>query len=165
LFEQLTHEEIKKHIKARLGIVPDDATLDLCPPMHPDHGFIEMVSALLLLVPLDFFLLPDPGLGRLQGNLCLVPEINPPLLEDATLRAWNQAHAKEVKKKKDEEKKKRIDKAKRKEEREKHRRRQCAVGEDEEESSDDENDDEERSHDWLDALTEEDDELVVEHTP
>jgi hypothetical protein len=61
--EQLTHEEIKKHIKAGLESVPNDAALDLYPPMRPDHGFIEMVSALLLLVPLDFFLLPNPGLG------------------------------------------------------------------------------------------------------
>jgi hypothetical protein len=55
LSKQLTSEEIKKHIKAGLGSVPDDATLDLCPPMCPNHDFIEMVSALLLLVPLDFF--------------------------------------------------------------------------------------------------------------
>jgi hypothetical protein len=39
------------------------------------------------------------------------------------------------------------------------------VREDAEESSDDEDNDEERSHDWLDAFTEEDDELVVDHTP
>jgi hypothetical protein len=63
--KQLIYEEIKKHIKAGLRSILDDAALDLCPPMRPDHGFIEMVSALLLLVPLDFFLLPDPRLGQL----------------------------------------------------------------------------------------------------
>jgi hypothetical protein len=63
--EQLIFEEIKKHIKVGLRSVPDDAALDLCPPMHLDHGFIEMVSTFLLLVPLDFFTLPDPRLGRL----------------------------------------------------------------------------------------------------
>jgi hypothetical protein len=86
LSEQLTSEEIKKCIKARLESVPNDAALDLCPPMCPNHDFIKMVSALLLLVPLVFFLLPDLGLERLQGNLCLVPEFNPPLPEDAALR-------------------------------------------------------------------------------
>jgi 23S rRNA U2552 (ribose-2'-O)-methylase RlmE/FtsJ len=55
LSEQLTHEEMKKRIKARLGSVPNDIILDLCPPMHLDHGFVEMVSAFLLLIPLDFF--------------------------------------------------------------------------------------------------------------
>jgi hypothetical protein len=38
------------------------------------------------------------------------------------------------------------------------------MGEDEEESSYDEDDDEERSHDWLDAFVEEDDEPMAEHT-
>jgi FMN phosphatase YigB (HAD superfamily) len=95
----------------------------------------------------------------------LVLEFNPPLPKDATLRARKRAHTEGVKKKKDEEKKKRANKAMRKEEREKRRRRQRTTGEDEEESSDDEDDDEERSHDWLDAFTEEDDKPVVEHTP
>jgi hypothetical protein len=53
--EQLIHEEIKKRIKVGLRSIHDDAALDLCPPMHPDHGFIEMVSTFLLFVPLDFF--------------------------------------------------------------------------------------------------------------
>jgi hypothetical protein len=51
----------------------------------------------------------------------LVPNFNPPLLEDATQRAQNWAHTEGVKKK-DEEKKKKASKAKRKEDREKRRK-------------------------------------------
>jgi hypothetical protein len=67
---ELDHEEIKKHVKLALGSVPCDAVLDVHPPMRPDDGFIEMVSALTL--PLLHFslaflcsFLPNPGLGRL----------------------------------------------------------------------------------------------------
>jgi hypothetical protein len=42
---ELDHEEIKKRIKSVLGSVPFDAALDVHPPMHPNDGFIEMVSA------------------------------------------------------------------------------------------------------------------------
>jgi hypothetical protein len=49
----------------------------------------------------------------------LVPDFNPPLLEDAIQRVWNWVHAEGVKKKKDEDKKKRVSKGRRKEEREK----------------------------------------------
>jgi hypothetical protein len=52
----------------------------------------------------------------------LVPDFNPPLPEDVTQRAWNQAHTEGAKKKKDEEEKKKAAKAKRKEEREKRRK-------------------------------------------
>jgi hypothetical protein len=110
--EELDHKEIKNHIKSALRSVPSDATLDLHPPMRPDDGFVEMVSAPTL--PLPFFPWPfcvsfpspDLGLRRLQGNLCLVPDFNPPLPEDMTQRARNRDHAEGVKKKKDEGKKK-----------------------------------------------------------
>jgi hypothetical protein len=89
---ELDREEIKKHIKSALGSVPPDVALDVHPPMHPDDGFVEMVSAPTL--PLPTFplaslcsFLPDPGLRRLQGNLCLVPNFDPPLPEDAIQRA------------------------------------------------------------------------------
>jgi hypothetical protein len=45
VMEELDHEEIKKRIKSVLGSVSSNAALDLHPPMHPDDGFIEMVSA------------------------------------------------------------------------------------------------------------------------
>jgi hypothetical protein len=43
--EELDHKEIKKRIKSALESVPSDTALALHPPMHPDDGFIEMVSA------------------------------------------------------------------------------------------------------------------------
>jgi hypothetical protein len=55
----------------------------------------------------------------MQGNLCLVPNFNPPLPEYVTQRARNRAHAEGVKKKKKDEEKKKASRAKRKEEREK----------------------------------------------
>jgi hypothetical protein len=42
---ELDREEIKKHIKSMLGSIPSNAALNVHPPMHPDDGFIEMVSA------------------------------------------------------------------------------------------------------------------------
>jgi predicted Zn-dependent peptidase len=42
---ELDREEIKKHIKSALGSVPPDAALDVHPPMHPNDGFVKMVSA------------------------------------------------------------------------------------------------------------------------
>jgi hypothetical protein len=47
---ELDHAEIKRHVRAALGIVSDDDVLDLHPAMRPDDGFIEMVS---VLVPLS----------------------------------------------------------------------------------------------------------------
>jgi hypothetical protein len=44
-------QQNQERIKAGLGSIPDDAALDLCPSMRPNHGFVEMLSALLLLVP------------------------------------------------------------------------------------------------------------------
>jgi hypothetical protein len=55
VMEELDRKEIKKRIKLALRSVPSDTTLDLHMPMCPNDDFIEMVSALLLLVPLDFF--------------------------------------------------------------------------------------------------------------
>jgi hypothetical protein len=116
VMEELDRKEIKKRIKSALRSVPSDATLALHPPMRPDDGFIEMVSARH---PPPFsqglFAFPFHHLtrwsGGLQGNLCLVPNFNPPLPEDMTQRTRNWAHAKGVKKKKDEEKKKKAGKA------------------------------------------------------
>jgi hypothetical protein len=126
---ELDCDEIKKRIKSALESIPSDATLDVHPPMRPNDGFIEMVSAPPPLFPSSFFPwlfcvpfpLPDPRLGRLQGNLCLVPDFNTPLLEDTIERARNQAHTEGVKKKKNDEekKKKKAGRAKRKEECEK----------------------------------------------
>jgi hypothetical protein len=99
--------------------------------------------------------LPDPGLRRLQENLCLVPDFNPPLPEDVTQRVRNWAHAEGVKKKKDKEKKK-ADKAKRKKEREKRRKMQRKAREEEESSIDEDDDDEgDYPYDWLDSMVEE----------
>jgi hypothetical protein len=44
VMEELNREEIK-HIKSALGSIPSNATLDLYPLMHPDDGFIEIMSA------------------------------------------------------------------------------------------------------------------------
>jgi hypothetical protein len=60
--------------------------------------------------------LSDLGLRRLQGNLYLVPNFDPPLSEDVVQRARNRAHAVEVRKQKKEGKKKTAEKARRKEE-------------------------------------------------
>jgi hypothetical protein len=95
VMEELDHEEIKKRIKSVLRSVPSDAALDLHPPMHPDDGFIEMVSTPTPFFPWAFcvsFPSPDPGLGRLQGNLCLVPDFSPPSPDDVTQKARNCAH-------------------------------------------------------------------------
>jgi H+/Cl- antiporter ClcA len=43
MMEELDREEIKR-IKSALRSVPFDAALDLYPLMHPDDGFIEIVS-------------------------------------------------------------------------------------------------------------------------
>jgi hypothetical protein len=130
--------------------------------MRPDDDFIidGECSPLFLSspFPLAFLrsLLPDPGLGRLQGNLCLVPDFDPPLPEDAIQRAWNQAHAERVKKK-EEGKKKKAEKARRKEEHDKRRKLQRQASEEEESSSIDDDYDEEEIHqyDWLDSMAEE----------
>jgi hypothetical protein len=45
MIEELDREEIKKRIKSTLGSIPSNDTLDLHPPMHPNDGFIKMVSA------------------------------------------------------------------------------------------------------------------------
>jgi hypothetical protein len=85
---KLDCEEIKKRIKSALESVPFDAVLDAHPPMCPDDDFIKMVSPPhsssppLFPWPLLCSFLPHPGLRRLQGNLCLVPDFNPPLPED-----------------------------------------------------------------------------------
>jgi hypothetical protein len=50
---ELDREEIKKCIKSVLRSIPSDAALVLHPPMHPDDGFIEMVSACHPLPPLS----------------------------------------------------------------------------------------------------------------
>jgi hypothetical protein len=155
---------MKKRIKSVLRSVPPDAVLDVQPPMRPDDGFIEMVSTpTLSLLPFPLAslcsFLPNLGLGRLQGNLCLVPDFNPPLPEDTTQRARNRAHTEGVKRKKKEGKKKRAEKARRKEEREKRQKLQRQAREEEESSigEDDDDDDDEGDHpyDWLDSMAEE----------
>jgi hypothetical protein len=116
---KLDHEEIKKHIKSALGSVPFDAVLDAHPLMCPNDDFIKMASPPhsssppLFPWPLLCSFLPHPGLGKLQGNLSLVPDFNPPLPEDVIQRVRNRAHTKGVKK---EEGKKEAEKARRKEE-------------------------------------------------
>jgi uncharacterized membrane-anchored protein len=50
--KELDCEDIKKRIKSALRSVSSDVTLDLHPPMCPDGGFIEMVSAPTLPLPL-----------------------------------------------------------------------------------------------------------------
>jgi hypothetical protein len=90
----------------------------------------------------------------------LVPDFDPPLREDTMQRAWNQAHAKGVRKQKEEGKKKTAEKARRKEERDKRRRLQQQAEEEEESSSTDDDDDDEEEeevdqYDWLDSMAEE----------
>jgi hypothetical protein len=100
---RLDQEEIKKRIKSALGSVPPDAVLDAHPPMHPDDDFIEMVSTLHSSSPPPF---PWPiyvpscltwGLGGCKRNVCLVPDFNTTLPEDAVQRARNRAHTEGVK--------------------------------------------------------------------
>jgi hypothetical protein len=53
---ELDREEIKKHIKLVLESVPTDTALDVHLPMHPNDGFIEMVSPLFLSSPFPWLL-------------------------------------------------------------------------------------------------------------
>jgi hypothetical protein len=68
---ELDREEIKKHIKSVLRNVPSDAALDIHPPMRPDDGFIEMVSAPHSSPPpffLGFFVSPFHCLTQGSGD-------------------------------------------------------------------------------------------------
>jgi hypothetical protein len=145
-----------------LGSALSDATLNLHLPMHPNDGFIEMVSALCPLPQVFCTSSPSPNsaLGGSQGSHCVIHDFNPPLPEDAARTERNWAHAGKVKQRKDERKQKRTDRTRRKAERENHRRMQREAREEEEESSeeeDDKDDEDEGVHpyDWLDSLSEE----------
>jgi hypothetical protein len=59
---ELDHEEIKKHIKLVLDSVPTDTALDVHPTMHPNDGFIEIVSPLFLSSPFPWLLCVPPFL-------------------------------------------------------------------------------------------------------
>jgi hypothetical protein len=88
----------------------------------------------------------------------LVPDFDPPLLEDAIQRARNWAHAEGVKKKKEEGKKKEAEKARRKEEHDKRRELQREAREEElssiEDGDDDDDEEETHQYDWLDSMAE-----------
>jgi hypothetical protein len=83
MMKDLDHEEIKKRIKSVLRSIPSDVALNLHLLMHPDNGFIEMVSAPTLPLPffplafLHFLSITRPQNRAVVGESLLGPRLQP----------------------------------------------------------------------------------------